>query len=125
MSTAFALICVAILLANGLFAVGVARWRGAGTSVYAVALAVSSVLLAGALWRLVGAGQADGLSLPLGLPWIGAHFRIDALSAFFLVVVNLGGAGASLFAIGYGRHETAPARVLPFYPVFLAAMNLW
>ena len=26
--------------------------------------------------------------------------------------------------LGYGRHEEAPARVLPFYPAFLAAMNL-
>ncbi len=33
-------------------------------------------------------------------------------------------AGASLFAIGYGEHETAPDRVLPFYPAFLAGMNL-
>ena len=33
-------------------------------------------------------------------------------------------AAASLFAIGYGRHETEPSRVLPFYPVFLAGMNL-
>ncbi len=62
--------------------------------------------------------------LPLGLPWLGAHFRIDALAAFFLVVVNLGGVAASLFALGYGRHETAPHRVLPFYPAFLAGMNL-
>jgi formate hydrogenlyase subunit 3/multisubunit Na+/H+ antiporter MnhD subunit len=62
--------------------------------------------------------------LPLGLPWIGAHFRLDALSAFFLAVVNLGSAAASLFAIGYGRHEEAPERVLPFYPAFLAGMNL-
>ena len=45
-------------------------------------------------------------------------------SAFFLVVVNLGGAAASLFALGYGRHEQAPQRVLPFYPAFLAGMNL-
>ena len=64
------------------------------------------------------------MSLPLGLPWIGAHFRVDSLSAFFLVVVNLGAAGASIYAIGYGRHETAPHRVLPFYPAFLAGMNL-
>ena len=62
--------------------------------------------------------------LPLGLPWIGAHFRLDALAAFFLVVVNLGGATASLYALGYGRHEEAPHRVLPFYPLFLAGMNL-
>jgi formate hydrogenlyase subunit 3/multisubunit Na+/H+ antiporter MnhD subunit len=62
--------------------------------------------------------------LPLGLPWLGAHFRIDALAAFFLVVVNLGAAAASLYALGYGRHEAAPHRVLPFYPAFLAGMNL-
>jgi formate hydrogenlyase subunit 3/multisubunit Na+/H+ antiporter MnhD subunit len=46
------------------------------------------------------------------------------LAAFFLAVVNLGGAAASLFAIGYGQHEHAPRRVLPFYPVYLAGMNL-
>ena len=40
------------------------------------------------------------------------------------MVVNLGGAAASLFALGYGRHEQAPQRVLPFYPAFLAGMNL-
>src|SRR5262249_36119720 len=39
-------------------------------------------------------------------------------------VVNLGGAGASLFALGYGRHEATPGRVLPFYPAFLAGMNI-
>ncbi len=39
-------------------------------------------------------------------------------------MVNLGGAAASLFALGYGRHEHSPQRVLPFYPAYLAAMNL-
>ena len=33
-------------------------------------------------------------------------------------------AGASLYALGYGRHETAPLRVLPFFPAYLAGMNL-
>jgi formate hydrogenlyase subunit 3/multisubunit Na+/H+ antiporter MnhD subunit len=49
---------------------------------------------------------------------------MDMLAAFFLAVVNLGTAAASVFAIGYGRHEDAPERVLPFYPAFLAGMNL-
>src|SRR5262249_33666244 len=31
---------------------------------------------------------------------------------------------ASLFALGYGTHEKAPHRVLPFYPAFLAGMTL-
>ena len=58
--------------------------------------------------------------LPVGLPWLGAHFRLDALACFFLVVVNLGGASASLYGLGYGHHEEAPQRVLPFFPAFLA-----
>ncbi|MBU6297335.1 MAG: hydrogenase 4 subunit B, partial [Alphaproteobacteria bacterium] len=61
---------------------------------------------------------------PLGLPWLGMHFRVDALAAVFLCVVDLGGLGAAVFAVGYGHHETAPQRVLPFFPAFLAAMNL-
>ena len=39
-------------------------------------------------------------------------------------MVNLGGAAASAFGLGYGRHEPAPGRVLPFFPAFLAGMNL-
>ena len=76
---------------------------------------------------LADLASADGAAtrvLPLGLPWIGAHFRLDALAAFFLVVVNLGAAAASAYGLGYGRHEPAPGRVLPFFPAFLAGMNL-
>src|SRR5712691_5913494 len=38
--------------------------------------------------------------------------------------VNLGGATASLYGCGYGRHERSPSRVLPFFPAFVAGMNL-
>jgi formate hydrogenlyase subunit 3/multisubunit Na+/H+ antiporter MnhD subunit len=86
---------------------------------------VSGVAGLSALAHLLGAdGGTATLTLPLGIPWIGARFRIDALAAFFLLVVNLGGATASLYGIGYGRHEEAPQRVLPFFPAFLAGMNL-
>jgi formate hydrogenlyase subunit 3/multisubunit Na+/H+ antiporter MnhD subunit len=77
-----------------------------------------------ALSRLLNGAAPATLTLPLGLPWSGAHFRLDALSAFFLVIVNLGGATTSLFGLGYGLHEQTPERVLPFFPAFLAAMNL-
>src|SRR6185295_3816549 len=93
--------------------------------VYGASLMVALALCVIALVALLGNGSAtSAITLPLGLPWLGAHFRIDALSSFFLVVVNLGGATASLFALGYGRHERSPERVLPFYPAYLAAMNL-
>src|SRR5262249_58962097 len=43
---------------------------------------------------------------------------------FFLAVVVWGAAGGGLLARGWDRHETAQRRVLPFYPAFLAGMNL-
>jgi formate hydrogenlyase subunit 3/multisubunit Na+/H+ antiporter MnhD subunit len=76
------------------------------------------------LRHLLAGAPPESLALPLGIPWLGAHFRIDAVSAFFLAVVDLGAVTASLFALGYGRHEDAPMRVLPFYPAFLAGMTL-
>jgi formate hydrogenlyase subunit 3/multisubunit Na+/H+ antiporter MnhD subunit len=97
----------------------------ASAVVYGASLALCLVVLAQALASLLGA--AIGVSetvLPLGLPWIGAHFRLDALASAFLVVVGLGGALASLYAIGYGAHEPAPETVLPFYPAFLGGMTL-
>ena len=125
MSTAFALACVAVLLTIAILVVGSARRPMATPLVYGACLVVSLVLLATALSSLIGGpGASDAVILPLGLPWIGAHFRIDALSAFFLVVINLGAAGASLYGLGYGRHEAAPERVLAFFPAFLAGMNL-
>jgi hydrogenase-4 component B len=116
---------VAALLAASVLGAITARSRAGTTIVYGVCAAASAVAFLVPLSQLAGgATAAPALVLPLGLPWTGAHFRIDALAAFFLIVVNLGGTAASVYALGYGRHETAPHRVLPFYPAFLAAMNL-
>jgi len=90
--------------------------------VYGGSLILCAALLATGLSALTSPVQR--LSLPLGLPWIGTHLRLDVLSGFFLIVVGLGGGGASLFALGYSRHETHPGRVLPFYPAFLAGLSL-
>ena len=92
--------------------------------VYGASLLVSGVSMVAALTQLLGQGPTEILTLPVGLPWLGAHFRLDALAAFFLVVVNIGGAAASLYALGYGKHEHEPERVLPFYPLFLVGMTL-
>ena len=122
MTLTIALVCAAILLVLAALAVG--RSRAATPFVYGGCLVVSLVSLVAALAQLLGDAAPATLTLPLGLPWIGSHFCMDALAAFFLAVVDLGAAAASLFALGYGRHEEAPQRVLPFYPAFLAGMNL-
>ena len=118
-----ALIAVAALLFLAPAGIVLASSSIGRPTVYGVSLTLSLVLVVIGVVSLFG--HHDSLAtLPLGLPWLGAHFRIDALSAFFLIVVNLGGAAASLFAVGYGRHEEFPGRVLPFYPAYLAGMNL-
>ena len=126
MPVAVALWGVAALFAVAVLAIAIHRFAVAGRLIYLLCLVACLANLGVAGMQLLqGAGAAaPTLHLPVGLPWTGAHFRMDALAAFFLVVINLGGAGASLFAIGYGRHEAAPGRVLPFYPLFLAGMNL-
>jgi hydrogenase-4 component B len=124
MTAAVALTCVAAFIAVAALSVALVRLPVAFRIIYGASLAVSAAACAGALVHLVTGGAASTLTLPLGLPGLGAHFRLDPLAAFFLAVVNLGGAAASLYGLGYGRHEPSPARVLPFFPLFLAAMNL-
>ncbi len=88
-----ALCSVSAFLGLPLLAAAVMRWSAATRPIYGACFVVCLVILVVALTQLMSAGStASALSLPLGLPWVGAHFQIDALAAFFLAVVNLGGA---------------------------------
>ncbi len=124
MALGISLSCAAALLALGVFSILLAGNRSATNIIYTASLLLTLGLLANAILHLLADSAPETTILPLGLPWVGAHFRLDALAAAFLVVVNLGAAGASLYGLGYGRHEISPSRVLSFYPVFLAGMNL-
>jgi hydrogenase-4 component B len=117
--------CVAGLLGLAVLAIVLSRSKAATAVIYGATLAVSAIALIGSMRSLLGdPANVTSLTLPVGLPWLGAHFRLDALASFFLVVVNLGGAAASLYGLGYGHYEATPHRVLPFFPAFLAGMNL-
>jgi formate hydrogenlyase subunit 3/multisubunit Na+/H+ antiporter MnhD subunit len=116
---------IAALLGTAVLAIAVGQHRIGSRLVYAICLTITIVIFAVGLSKLLlGALTAPSIILPLGLPWVGARFKIDALTAFFQVVINLGAAAASLYALGYGEHEEARSRVLPFYPAFLAGMNI-
>lgn len=123
-AVALQLWCIAGLGGTAILAVAIIRSEAATRAIYGLCLAICVVAFAGAWFRLLSDSPISEVVLPLGLPWLGARFRIDALSAFFLFVVNFGGAAASLYALGYGTHESSPHRVLPFFPAFLAGMNL-
>src|SRR5262245_66646035 len=96
MPVAMALMGVAVLLAAALLAMVLQALRGASHFIYTICFMACAVLLGIACTALLAAADpAPTLVLPIGLPWIGAHFRIDPLSAFFLLVTNLGGPGPS------------------------------
>lgn len=117
--------CAALLLVTGGIAVAIGRRNWARWLIYGNSLTICAVGCAIATIHLIASpANESAIVLPLGLPWIGANFRFDTLAAFFLVVINLGGAAASLYGLGYGRHEATPERVLPFFPAFLAGMNM-
>jgi hydrogenase-4 component B len=68
----------------------------------------------------------DETVLPLGLPDLPFHFRIDALSAFFLLILGSVAAGVSVFAAGYLRpgEGALPGVQCLWYHLFLASMAL-
>jgi formate hydrogenlyase subunit 3/multisubunit Na+/H+ antiporter MnhD subunit len=67
---------------------------------------------------------AATLVLPLGLPDLPFHVRLDPLSAFFLLILGAAGSAISLFSVGYFRSSdgTPPGLVCFLYHAFLAAM---
>lgn len=86
--------------------------------------AVGIALFVVALTATGGAPQVA--VLPVGLPDLPFHLRLDSLSAFFLMVIGGVAAGVSAFAAGYFRkgEGTAPGLLCLQYHVFLASMAL-
>jgi formate hydrogenlyase subunit 3/multisubunit Na+/H+ antiporter MnhD subunit len=89
------------------------------------ALACFGVALLAGIF-LTASHTPEVLVLPLGLPSLPFHVRLDALSSFFLLLLGLSGAGISTFAAGYFRsgEGTSPALLCLQYHVFLASMAM-
>ncbi len=85
-----------------------------------VGLALAAVALAAIF------SPAAELVLPLGLPDLPFHARLDALSSFFLLLLGAVSAGVSVYACGYFRQPqgTAPGLIALYLHVFLASMAL-
>ena len=98
---------------NGFFARRVAFPLGALAGLALAAFGLQ------ALWV-----QPEQLTLPLGLPDLPFHLRVDGLSGFFLLLLGSVSAGITLYATGYFRAETVERLTLIVlqYHVFLASM---
>ncbi len=92
--------------------------------IFPLSAALSVVLAGVALASLPGTPQTAVLAI--GLPGLPFHLRLDALSAFFLVLLGVASAGISIFAGGYFRpgEGTPPGLMCLQYHLFLAAMAM-
>lgn len=87
--------------------------------------AAAGVVMAFAGFLALG-DQPGTLVLPLGLPDLPFHLRLDALSAFFLIILGSVSAAISVFSAGYFRagEGASPGLLCLRYHVFLASMAL-
>ncbi len=78
------------------------------------------------IWTVSG-GTPYQVVVPLGLPDLPFHLRLDLLSGFFLVVVGLLAFFVSIYSLGYVKgylgHRSVTSLVV-FYALFLAGMFL-
>ncbi|HET6264481.1 MAG TPA: hydrogenase 4 subunit B [Usitatibacter sp.] len=119
------LIVVAAWLALGVAGVFALRSLRFVAWVLFPASALLSIVLA-ALGFVALPSTPEVAILAIGLPDLPFHLRLDALSAFFLVLLGLASAGVTAFAGGYFRagEGTPPGLICLQYHVFLAAMAL-
>jgi hydrogenase-4 component B len=87
--------------------------------------ALGAILVAVAGFWAIGADPV-ALVLPLGLPNLPFHLRIDSLSGFFLLLLGTVSAGIAIFTAGYLRPDesSAPGMQCLYLHVFLASMVL-
>jgi len=119
------LIVVAAWITLGVVGVAALRdFRVVGRILFPLSAALSLALAAIAFSALPEGAQVA--ILPIGLPGLPFHLRLDALSAFFIVLLGVASAGISIFAAGYFREGegTPPGLICLHYHLFLAGMSL-
>ena len=126
-TTPLSLVIAAIAAWLAIGALGLARPR----DLRFISRTLFPVGAAVALALAIAAGYAidvppASMVLPLGLPDLPFHLRLDALSAVFLLLLGSATVAISLFSAGYFRTSegTAPGVICFQYHAFLAAMAL-
>lgn len=105
--------------------------RFAGRVLFVLGALVGIALAAAGGWGLAS-GTTERFVLPIGLPDLPFHLRLDGLSSLFLVLLGGASAGVSFFSAGYFRESgpraqgegAAPGLLCLQYHAFLASMGL-
>ncbi len=118
------LVVVAWLLIGVVGVVALRRFRFVAIVLFPVGALFSLLLMGVAMSATFGAVEVA--VLPLGLPQLPFHLRLDSLSAFFLMLIGGVSAGVSVFAAGYFRkgEGTPPGLICLEYHVFLASIAM-
>ena len=87
---------------------------------------ITGLALVWASARALTSGTVETATLPIGLPQLRFHLRLDQLSSFFLLILGVAIVGISLFSAGYFRNGagTAPGILCMEFHFFLASMAL-
>jgi formate hydrogenlyase subunit 3/multisubunit Na+/H+ antiporter MnhD subunit len=117
-------VVVAWLLIGFLGIVALRRFRFVAIVLFPAGAAFSLLLMAVALSAVFS--DPETAVLPLGLPQLPFHLRLDSLSAYFLLLIGGVSAGVSTFAAGYFRQGegTPPGLICLEYHVFLASIAM-
>ena len=98
--------------------------RFAGRALFCLGAIGAIALLIAGIWSLGQPIQA--WVLPLGLPDLPLHVRLDPLASFFLALIGATAAGISVYSAGYFRagEGALPGLLCLQYHVFLASMAM-
>ena len=116
--------CVGWLLLLSPLAILIARRRHGSGLIYGACALASCALALLALLALLSPSPPAAIELAVGLPLGRTILGYDPLGAAFALIINVATTLVSGYAIGYGAHAREPQRVVPFYPAFIAGMNL-
>ncbi|MBF0608565.1 MAG: hydrogenase 4 subunit B [Magnetococcales bacterium] len=119
------LVCVIALIVPVLFIMVIGNNRRLLISLSFSVSALVSLINAISAILVVATGSAERIILPLGLPGLPLHLRLDPLSGFFIFIVGLLSFFVSIYSIGYvgGLAAGKPIkRLIVFYNIFIAAM---
>lgn len=116
----------ALFAAGSLGSLLLYRWRGPANWLAHGLAAAACALMVSLAWNVLERGQTECYSMGYWLQTSLMTFRIDNLSAFFLLLLGVVGFAASIYAIGYtAGHYTPNYALLPaMFNLFLLSLFL-
>lgn len=100
--------------------------RAAAYISFSAAAFASLFAVISGVWT-VNSGNIESITIPIGLPDLPFHLRLDPLAGFFITVIGLLGFFVSIYSIGYVKGFLGKRSIIPlvvFYSLFMTGMLL-